>query len=403
MKRINRRQLCEFFDRVMTERELRQDIVVEVSHVDGPGETIEVKKRVITVSEEESSRSANTEIRQANKAAKRKERFPVYDRESYAKDWESVPDEEIDANFKVLLERRQNGQYLTPEVVAHFEYFMNTLNMSHKNQTENPFDAPLKYPALQYRGMTVLQSHTSSDAIMESADGSSSSSSSEIDANEAPMIIDTDDIIDQSMLLAAAQMKRDSGVLAVNKTPQADAKLGKRLSVQQQRKLSVRQEIRRQSNMYVQNLSIYERNQLLIKPNAQLKKVRDIVKNDKKSILLSQGSDLGKSDPGLHADLIDNEKIQHKIIRNSINMLRPKGTWYPNQEMENALSAKFSGSPQPKQFGSKLSGAGSDMHKSARKPGSKQGSFKLNPARVDRVSDFGAEHSQRVLKFQSVA
>lgn len=215
------------------------------------------------------------------------------------------------------------------------------------------------------------------------------------------MIIDTDDIIDQSMLLAESQMRRDSNNLVINKTPQADGKLGKRLSVQQQRKLSVRQEIRRQSNMYVQNLSVYERNQLLIKPNAQLKKVREIVRNDKKSILLSQGSDIGFSDAGRQANLIDDEKIQHKIIRNSINMLRPKGTWYPNQQMENALSAKFSGSPQPKQFaaGGKLSNAGSDMHKS----GSKQSGFQINPEKIESVSDFGATQSHRLLKFQSAA
>lgn len=170
MKRINRRRLCEFFDKVMADREVPKDIVVEVSHVDGPGETIEVKKRVITVSEDESSRSVNTDMQQANKKGKDKPRFPTKDRESFAKEWEEVPDEEIDANFQLILQRKQNGQYLTPEVVAHFEYFMNTLNMSHKNQTENPFDQPLKYPALQYRGMTILKSQTNSDAIMESAE-----------------------------------------------------------------------------------------------------------------------------------------------------------------------------------------------------------------------------------------
>ena len=171
-------------------------------------------------------------------------------------------------------------------------------------------------------------------------------------------------------------MKRESGLLT-NKTPQADAKLGKRLSVQQQRKLSVRQEIRRQSNMYLNNLSIYERNQLLIKPNAHLKKVRDIVRNDKKSILSSQSGIFSMSDAGHHAHLVDDEKIQHKIIKNSVNMLRPKGAWYPNQQLENVLSAKFSGSPQPKQFaaGGKLSNMGSDLHKS----GSKQKSFRINP------------------------
>lgn len=46
--------------------------------------------------------------------------------------------------------------------------------------------------------------------------------------------------------------------------------------------------------MYIQNLSIFERNRLLTKPNTHLKKVRDHVRNDKKSILSSQmGSDIG--------------------------------------------------------------------------------------------------------------
>jgi hypothetical protein len=128
-----------------------------------------------------------------------------------------VTDDEIDSNFKLILQRKQNGQYLTPEIVAHFEYFMNTLNMGYKNQTENPFDHPLKYPALLYKGMTMMESPLKSDAIMESVERKSSSSSS--DDDDDPMIIDTDDIIDQSMLLAEAQMKRESGTLAANLTP----------------------------------------------------------------------------------------------------------------------------------------------------------------------------------------
>ena len=88
--------------------------------------------------------------------------------------------------------------------------------------------------------------------------------------------------------------------------------------------------MRRQSNMYVHNLTVFERNRLLIKPNAHLKKVRDIVKKDKKSILSSEGSIYGISDFDRSANLIDDAKIQEKIIKKSINLLRPKGVWYPN-------------------------------------------------------------------------
>lgn len=210
----------------------------------------------------------------------------------------------------MILQRKLNGQYLTPEIVAHFEYFMNTLNMGYKHQTENPFDHPLKYPALMYKGMTLMPSpETSENAIMESAEpDENSSASSSVDGDDNMLvIIDTEDIIDQSMLLAESQMRIESGAVN-NKTPQEPGKQANRLSVapsKQERKLSVRHEIRRQSNMYLHNLSIYERNQLLIKPKAHMKKVRDMVRNDKKSILSSQGSEIGYSDGSHQSHLIE--------------------------------------------------------------------------------------------------
>lgn len=77
-----------------------------------------------------------------------RKRFPVTPRKSFVKEIEHVTDEEIDENFKLILQKRKNGQYMSPLIVAHFEYFMNTLNMHHRNNTENPFDYPNKYPAL---------------------------------------------------------------------------------------------------------------------------------------------------------------------------------------------------------------------------------------------------------------
>lgn len=83
MKLINRRKLCEYFDSVTGRKGVSQDIVVEVSHVDGPGEQAEVIKKVITVSEEdESSHSANTDQRLHKRQPK--QRFPVKARASFA-------------------------------------------------------------------------------------------------------------------------------------------------------------------------------------------------------------------------------------------------------------------------------------------------------------------------------
>lgn len=61
---------------------------------------------------------------------------------------------------------------MSPIIVAHYEYFMNTLNMNHRNCTENPFDCPNKYPALQYKGLTVVDSPSCSDAYMEEVESS---------------------------------------------------------------------------------------------------------------------------------------------------------------------------------------------------------------------------------------
>jgi hypothetical protein len=50
-----------------------------------------------------------------------------------------MTDETLDFNYKLLLKCSKYGRFLNPEIVAHLEYFRNTLNFSLKNKTENPF------------------------------------------------------------------------------------------------------------------------------------------------------------------------------------------------------------------------------------------------------------------------
>lgn len=200
-----------------------------------------------------------------------------------------MPDEEIDANFKLLLQSKRNGQFFSPEIVAHFEYFMNTLNMNHKNHTENPFDCPQKYPALQYKSMALVPSQSNSDAIMESV------RQEDLEDIDVIMANDTQGLIDRSLIIAdfKSENKNDSEAkdCNINMTPKAVDKLSamKGINLMKDRRLSVsvHNEIRNQSLMYVQGLTLFEKNRLLIKPNTHLKKVRDHVRNDKKSILSS--------------------------------------------------------------------------------------------------------------------
>ena len=85
---------------------------------------------------------------------------------------------------------------MKPEIVAHLDYFMNTLNIDHKNKTENPFENPNKYPALMYKMM--VDNLSGSDVIMESQECSDSSSSDSEDMGKP--IIDDDDLIEKSEL-----------------------------------------------------------------------------------------------------------------------------------------------------------------------------------------------------------
>ena len=87
-------------------------------------------------------------------------RFPVEDRKSHANDYAAglVSDEEIDQNYKIILRSQRNGAYLSPEIVAHLEYFVNTLSMKHRRTIVNPFEKVAKYPALLFKGISKVES-----------------------------------------------------------------------------------------------------------------------------------------------------------------------------------------------------------------------------------------------------
>ena len=62
-----------------------------------------------------------------------------------------MADELIDKAVKTILSKRENGKHLEPNVVAHYDYFINTLNFKYKMEAENPFKCPENYPALLYK------------------------------------------------------------------------------------------------------------------------------------------------------------------------------------------------------------------------------------------------------------
>jgi len=77
-------------------------------------------------------------------------KFPINDRKSFVTG--DVSDKEIEENFKSILSEKKNGEFMDSDIVAHLEYFHNTLGMQHKNHPhhENPFNCIENYPALTY-------------------------------------------------------------------------------------------------------------------------------------------------------------------------------------------------------------------------------------------------------------
>lgn len=63
-----------------------------------------------------------------------------------------IDDIEIEKAMKRFLETSSHGKFLTPEIVAHFDYFMNTLRLDHPSRGHNPCDEEniASFPALQY-------------------------------------------------------------------------------------------------------------------------------------------------------------------------------------------------------------------------------------------------------------
>lgn len=114
MAKINRRNLTKFLKRVMRN-----------------------KKSVITNAESFDSMSTDKDyFKEEEKQKEKKENI--------------FSDRVIDEEFKVMLKDRRYGQILPLDIVAHLQYFYNTLNFAHAVNTDNPFKNPKEYPALLY-------------------------------------------------------------------------------------------------------------------------------------------------------------------------------------------------------------------------------------------------------------
>jgi hypothetical protein len=61
-------------------------------------------------------------------------------------------DTNICDELKQLLLKKANGYYLSIDLVAHMDYFFNTLGCDIR--TDNPFKEPVRYPALMFETNT---------------------------------------------------------------------------------------------------------------------------------------------------------------------------------------------------------------------------------------------------------
>ena len=89
-------------------------------------------------------------------------------------------------------------------------------------------------------------------------------------------------------------------------------------ATQQTAKMSIHDEIKRQSTVFVTKLSLAEKSKLLTRPYQHLEAVKMSVRSDKSSIL--SGS-MG----GENAKIIDQRSMQESIVRGSLKMIVPAG------------------------------------------------------------------------------
>jgi hypothetical protein len=155
---------------------------------------------------------------------------------------------------------------LNPTVVAHLEYFHNTLNAEHASHPnhENPFKNLEEYPALTYVAkMDVL------DSIQESNTENNSD-----DEN----LVDRDEIKHKPQIMVTNESATNNEIIL-------DPKLFMTPEQNKARKCSIRMELKKQGEDFVRRLSVFDKHQLLINPNAFENKLAEAVKNDKSSIL----------------------------------------------------------------------------------------------------------------------
>jgi hypothetical protein len=81
-------------------------------------------------------------------------------------------DETIEKVFRQLLVIHSFGQFLEMniKIVSHYEYFINTLSITHKRHVDDPFDKKnaLKYEALMFKEQFVDPEDLKLDGIVDS-------------------------------------------------------------------------------------------------------------------------------------------------------------------------------------------------------------------------------------------
>ena len=212
-----------------------------------------------------------------------------------------LDDELLKNIFTKLLGYLNFGFYLI-NIVSHLEYFMNTLTHDLKRKTANPFDAPEKYPAFNFKVNELSSKNSLVDIIEEQED----------------------DLIDNTEIIAGVQNlnitptdpnKKATGLIgSANVTP-VDNKVS-------MPKLSIKQHFKRQSMIIVQRLSVLEQHKMLINPLSFSNKLKG-------SVMSSAGKDSDVYLKSQSIGSIKSKKITQKLVRNSISQILGN-QWYPN-------------------------------------------------------------------------
>ena len=137
MRSINRKALCNFLEEI-------KDQIINFDHASEDGNKSDKSTSSIKKPSKADSKSLGF-LKGKSFFNPVEKVFTSLNKKQPENPEKCVSDEELEQNFKELLKTKRHGRFLTPDIVAHFDYFMNTLTLNQEGRNDNPFENTTTY------------------------------------------------------------------------------------------------------------------------------------------------------------------------------------------------------------------------------------------------------------------